>query len=112
MKAIVSSETSVETRQITRRHIPEDDTLHKEDGLTCCIAASDFHPGDSQLESRFETPTILTEGFRCSAQFPGANSGLVIRNRLRPLSSTSSIIHHWLIILPFDAMLPEVLTAS
>jgi hypothetical protein len=28
MKAICSSETSVETQQTTRRHIPEDDTLY------------------------------------------------------------------------------------
>jgi hypothetical protein len=28
MEAICSSETSVETRRTTRRHIPEDDTLH------------------------------------------------------------------------------------
>jgi hypothetical protein len=28
MEAICSSETSVATQQITRRHIPEDDTLH------------------------------------------------------------------------------------
>jgi hypothetical protein len=28
MEAICSSETSVETQQTTRRHIPEDDTLH------------------------------------------------------------------------------------
>jgi hypothetical protein len=28
MEAICSSETSVETQRITRRHIPEDDTLH------------------------------------------------------------------------------------
>jgi hypothetical protein len=28
MEAISSSETSVETRRTTRRHIPEDDTLH------------------------------------------------------------------------------------
>jgi hypothetical protein len=29
MEAICSSETSVATQQTTRRHIPEDDTLHK-----------------------------------------------------------------------------------
>jgi hypothetical protein len=28
MEAICSSETSVETQRTTRRHIPEDDTLH------------------------------------------------------------------------------------
>jgi hypothetical protein len=28
MEAIYSSETSVETQRTTRRHIPEDDTLH------------------------------------------------------------------------------------
>jgi hypothetical protein len=28
MEAICSSETSVATQQTTRRHIPEDDTLH------------------------------------------------------------------------------------
>jgi hypothetical protein len=28
MQTICSSETSVEAQQITRRHIPEDDTLH------------------------------------------------------------------------------------
>jgi hypothetical protein len=28
MEAICSSETSVETQQTTRRHIPEDDSLH------------------------------------------------------------------------------------
>jgi hypothetical protein len=28
MEAICSSETSVETQYTTRRHIPEDDTLH------------------------------------------------------------------------------------
>jgi hypothetical protein len=28
MEAIFSSETSVATQQTTRRHIPEDDTLH------------------------------------------------------------------------------------
>jgi hypothetical protein len=28
MEAIYFSETSVETRRTTRRHIPEDDTLH------------------------------------------------------------------------------------
>jgi hypothetical protein len=28
MEAICSSETSVATKQTTRRHIPEDDTLH------------------------------------------------------------------------------------
>jgi hypothetical protein len=28
MEAIYSSETSVATQQATRRHIPEDDTLH------------------------------------------------------------------------------------
>jgi hypothetical protein len=32
MEAICSSETSVETQQTTRRHIPEDDTLHNH----CC----------------------------------------------------------------------------
>jgi hypothetical protein len=33
MEAIRSSETSVETQQTTRRHIPEDDTLKKFDVL-------------------------------------------------------------------------------
>jgi hypothetical protein len=28
MEAICSSETSIETQRTTRRHIPEDDTLH------------------------------------------------------------------------------------
>jgi hypothetical protein len=28
MEAISSSETSVETQRTTRRHVPEDDTLH------------------------------------------------------------------------------------
>jgi hypothetical protein len=32
MEAICSSETSVETQRTTRRHIPEDDTLHIPDG--------------------------------------------------------------------------------
>jgi hypothetical protein len=32
MEAICSSETSVETRRTTRRHIPEDDTLHNHRG--------------------------------------------------------------------------------
>jgi hypothetical protein len=30
MEAIGSSETSVATQRTTRRHIPEDDTLHKD----------------------------------------------------------------------------------
>jgi hypothetical protein len=33
MEAISSSETSVETQRTTRRHIPEDDTLH----ITICL---------------------------------------------------------------------------
>jgi hypothetical protein len=32
MEAISSSETSVDTQRTTRRHIPEDDTLHN----YCC----------------------------------------------------------------------------
>jgi hypothetical protein len=39
METICSSETSVETQRTTRRHIPEDDTLH----VTYCFTlANDF----------------------------------------------------------------------
>jgi hypothetical protein len=45
MEAICSSETSVETQQTTRRHIPEDDTLQESAvflfmRLECCGLAS------------------------------------------------------------------------
>jgi hypothetical protein len=46
MKAICSSETSVASQQITRRHIPEDDALHNHrcENLKCCCDACKWRP--------------------------------------------------------------------
>jgi hypothetical protein len=45
MEAICSSETSVATQQTTRRHIPEDDTIHNHrcGNLKSCKLEHDLH---------------------------------------------------------------------
>jgi hypothetical protein len=53
MEAICSSETSVETQHTTRRHIPEDDTLHNHrcENLKSYIVFKCVHPHSVRYNS-------------------------------------------------------------
>jgi hypothetical protein len=42
MEAIGSSETSVETQQTTRHHIPDDDTLHTQKNVLCTFSTVNY----------------------------------------------------------------------
>jgi hypothetical protein len=50
MEAICSSETSVETKQTTRRHIPEGDTLHDH---RCLLRYNAVYDSESLLHAGF-----------------------------------------------------------
>jgi hypothetical protein len=85
MEAICSSETSVATEQITRRHIPEDDTLHNHS----CENLKSY-----QLQSLFFWRRTITHRSKPQPRFE---------------ASTSRI---WLHVSPVGKLIIELLSSS
>jgi hypothetical protein len=69
MEAICSSETPVASQQTTRRHIPEDDTLHKhplfalKSHLPCCYLNMVHHTKNTQNSNTFFVLTVTSTLF-------------------------------------------------
>jgi hypothetical protein len=122
MEAICSSETSVETQRTTRRHIPEDYTLHNhrcenlKSYIYCLFCFLFFNYAFStdrggwcnddtldllSVRISLGTQDRVTAGFRSFTPSLQANVGYYLEQ-----ATTASILIHSQssIILPFDAM--------
>jgi hypothetical protein len=105
MEAASTSEMSVNFYQTTWRTISEDSHLHVIIYNILNIAAKWYNTSTTWR------PAILIEVFHGCPQSHEASAGMVSYIRPQPLHFISFPIHDSLIILSFDAVYSEVLTA-
>jgi hypothetical protein len=77
MEAICSSETSVETQRTTRRHIPEDDTLHNHRRENLKSNLNGY-----LIDKKLELPKISMKDFRRKFHSTDESCSKNIRNEI------------------------------